>query len=145
MIYHITGQQTKESMMYFQKVKAFFVVVGLSVLLSGCSSRDPALYWAHHPQALKNAVLLCRQEPNPGVHCQQIQAIYDQLSVLAQALASNPELYGQRIMGAETQLAKLKKSLMKLHGQRADELRAKIIKREKAINLMLAIAGDAGE
>ena len=131
--------------MYFQKAKTFFSVVGLSVLLAGCSHSDPALYWARHPEQLKNAVLLCRQETDPGTHCQQIQSVYEQLSVLAQALATNPELFGQRIMGVQEQLAQLKSRLKTMHGQAADDLREQIHAREKTIALMLAIAGDAGE
>tara|TARA_B100000508_G_C11407508_1_gene251573 strand:- start:133 stop:531 length:399 start_codon:yes stop_codon:yes gene_type:complete len=132
--------------MYFlNKIKASVAVVSLSVLLAACSHDDPALYWAHHPEQLKNAVLLCRQELNPGTHCQQIQAVYEQLAVLAQALASNPEAFGQRIMGAQSQLAQLKARLKKMHGQAADDLREQIHQREKTIALMLAIAGDAGE
>ena len=61
----------------------------------------------------------------------KIQSVYEQLSVLAQALATNPELFGQRIMGAQEQLAQLKSRLETMHGQAADDLRAQIHAREK--------------
>jgi hypothetical protein len=123
-------------------IKSGMLLMGC-FFLSACHSGSLIVDYIRHPEQLKSELLRCetmsvdqaRHDPS----CMQAVYAYQQLMQLSQELIKNPELYGQKIMGAESRLAQLKaeqsQSLVKQHADLARQIAAQ----EMWINILQAV------
>lgn len=85
-------------------------------LLSACETKHTYYYYMQHPDVLKNDLLQCSNESDKSAEraaqCEIVDYAAEKMEALLTEEQANPELFGMRILNAQTAYANMDKQLV---------------------------------
>lgn len=110
----------------------FLNIIFLVILLSGCEQKPYSyVYLLQHPAILEKELSACQIMNTAG--CDEVQRAARDYSNMMAELQEDPEAFGQKILQAQTELAKKQKALPAEYAAQLEKVQA-----------MLAIAALSG-
>lgn len=92
----------------------FFILVLFSILLIGCNEKQSYSYYMRHPLELKQEITECQsileKTKEQAAKCEMVMYAAMNITALINQQQQDPEKFGQRILDAQENFAKLKQA-----------------------------------
>lgn len=93
---------------------AVFIITAFT--LSGCDKKPTYAWYMQHPEQLKEVIMACasdsQKSPERTAQCDMAMYAAENMQTLINQAQANPELFGQRILGAQMTYADLQKEVV---------------------------------
>ncbi|MEM1244380.1 MAG: EexN family lipoprotein [Pseudomonadota bacterium] len=126
-----------------KKIGLFFILL----MLVGCAQKQDVLFYAKHPQALRQVLLECNTTNSlvaSSEKCRRAMSIYKQLVALQLQSTTEPQQLGKSIIADEIAIAHLKQKLKQLNTKQQEKiLSRKLANLQKTLQIKLYFAASA--